>query len=129
MYMGMSSYLKLVIMPTASILSDLSFYYVGFFKPRMNKNELKVAMYDFFTFFGCILCDSICHYVSWSVSQSVGWSVNRLFTWLVRWLVSWFVCLLVCQSVLSWQLIATAHARDYGRVYSVTFKRSLLQEK
>ena len=77
MYMGMSSYSKLVIMHTASILSHLSFYYVSFFTPRMNKNEPKVAMYDFFAFFGCIPRDSICIYVTMSVGRLVSELVGR----------------------------------------------------
>ena len=85
--MGMSSYSKLVIMHTASIQSHLSFYYANFFTPRMNKNEPKVAMYDFFTFFGCILRDSICIYVTMSVSRLVG----RLVGWSIGCSVGWSV--------------------------------------
>ena len=89
MYIGMSNYSKLVIMHTASIQSHLSFYYADFFTPRMNKNEPKVAMYDFFTFFGCILRDSmsLCQSVSWLV----GWLVGRSISWSVGWSVGQLV--------------------------------------
>ena len=52
----------------------------------MNKNEPIVAMYDFFAFFGCILCDSICHYVSQLVGLLVGWLVGQSVVQLV---LSW----------------------------------------
>ena len=99
MYMGMSSYSKLVIMHTASILSHLSFYYVSFFTPRMNKKEPKVAMYDFFAFFGYILRDSICIYVTMSVSRLVGWSVSWLVGQSVVQLLDQLVGQSVCLSV------------------------------
>ena len=51
--MGTFSYSKLGITHAASIPSYLSFNYDNFFKPRMIKNEPKVAKYDFIAFFIC----------------------------------------------------------------------------
>ena len=85
----------------------------------MNKNEPKVAMYDFFAFFGCILRDSICIYVTMSVGQSVGWLVNWLFSYLISWLV-WFglsVCWSVSQSRVGNYLQQSMHMT--GVVYSI----------
>ena len=67
--------------------------------PRMNKNEPKVAMYDFFAFFGCILRDSICIYVTMSVGRLVSQLVGRSIGCSVAWSVGWSVGLSVCWSV------------------------------
>ena len=56
LYMGMFSYSKLGITHAASIPSYLSFNYDNFFKPRMIKNEPKVAKYDFIA---CFICPEV----------------------------------------------------------------------